>query len=302
MRQIKTTYIAFVILLIALLTGIFKSSISQTRESNHNLNSINQRLDSFPGETLKLFPVDDIWITTLNSTKKEPGYRYGVSKNEIVSEHFDNQDSEKKYREISDAILYHRPSFGLGLFCGISYQSYDGNIQRYLKRVTTFSIDIDAMYNRFMFTLGGAWGGGKLYDTLNCNNWDWLPVSKISTSNYKLLLGYSIKDNNWLKVTPFAGLQNMRIKYKPEYHSNPPGKDNLLISNGVYTFGIHLELKLHVDAYKYITGTGARFTYAYSKVNFPDISGYMHQLTVNIGFLVRENKSKPVSTNQFNEQ
>lgn len=293
MNQLKTTYIASVILLIALLNGITQSAFSQLKVQD-NLISINKRLDSLPNEVvLKLFPADDIWNTKLNSTNKDAEFNCSVSKKEKVNERFVKQNPNIEYREISDAVLYHRPSFGMGLFCGISYQFYDGNIQRYFKHVTTFSIDIDAMYNRFMFTLGGAWGGGKLYDTLHCNNWDWLPISKISTSNYKVLLGYSIKDNNWLKITPFAGLQNMRIKYKPEYYSDPPDKDNLLNTSGVYTFGVHIEFKLHGESDKNIIGSGARYTYTYSKVNYPDFSGYMHQITVNIGFLVRENKSKP---------
>jgi hypothetical protein len=194
-------------------------------------------------------------------------------------------------RELDNWEQIKEPSwFGIGFFTGLNRQYYNRDFMTYFRALTTYVIDIDVLVKPFQLTFSGSWGGGRVYDSLFYNNWYWQPMTKVSTSNYSLSIGYPIMERKLIMIIPFAGIQSMYVKFKPQdFWNTPEGVGVHLKSNQSWLLGLSLEIK---DYYfsgngKVYYGAGARISYAYSVVDFPDLTCSFHQVKILAGINLR---------------
>jgi hypothetical protein len=175
----------------------------------------------------------------------------------------------------------------LSLGIGASYrrQNYDNEMMNLFKKVSSFSLDVDVGINDLIVTANFAWGGGQLYDSLAANYWEWLPYTKVSTTTSGVFIAYPAIDEAYGRISPFAGIQQMKLKLKPDFYMlTPVGLENILESKYVYSLGFHYDLIGYDYSFngKFYNGFGLRFSYAWSIIQFDEFKGFMHQLTLGL--------------------
>jgi hypothetical protein len=182
-------------------------------------------------------------------------------------------------------------AIGYALFLGINRQYYHRDFMQYFRGVTTFVIDFDFLIKSAQLSYGASWGGGKLYDSLFYNNWHWQPMTNLTTSNYTLSLGYAVRDNKKIKIIPYAGIQSMILLFKPgEYWQTPEQINPYIRSKDSFMAGAHFELKSYgysQNGFRF-SGAGIRVSYAYSVVNFHNLSCSFHQVKITLGYNSRK--------------
>jgi hypothetical protein len=194
---------------------------------------------------------------------------------------------EKAGQTKEEWVSQHKISYvGWGFFLSYRQQWYDNEVMNHFKRVSMFSMDLDFLINKWIITGNAAFGGGKLYDSLNALEFEWQPQTKLATTNYSIFLGYALKDERVIKVSPFVGFQIMKIKLKPDsYMVSPVGLDNMLSSPWSPSIGLNVEIKnnKYRSHGKTFGGGGLRISYSYTILKFAEMNGYMHQLTLGLG-------------------
>ena len=139
---------------------------------------------------------------------------------------------------------------------------------------------------KWTITGNAAFGGGRLYDSLFIIDFQCQPQTKIATTTYGIFIGYAVKDAKTVKITPFAGIQLVKIKFKPQaYMVAPVDLYNTMKSTGSVCLGAHYEIKTvdYTRKGKFFSGVSLRVSYSYTILNFTDIKGFMHQVTIGFG-------------------
>jgi len=238
---------------------------------------------------IRSFRLDTVYKTEINYSKPANTKNLYLEPKKITNENLKKSGQTTQgsgwKRQISD--------FGWGFFLSYRYQWYDNEVMNYFKKVSMFSMDLDYLIRKLTITGNAAFGGGRLYDSLHTSEFDWQPQTKITTSTYGVFLAYAIKDARIVKISPFAGLQLVKIKFKPDDYMDAPDEINKSIISPVsFSLGVHCEIKANDfdDDGKPFEGGGLRISYSYSILNFPDMNGFMHQLTIGVGGCFRKVK------------
>lgn len=174
-------------------------------------------------------------------------------------------------------------SFGIG--AAYRRQYYDNEMMNLFKGTSSFSLDVDMGINDLIITANFAWGGGRLYDSLAANYWEWLPYTRVSTNTSGIFVAYPAIDEAFGKISPFVGMQQIKLRLKPDFYMlTPVGLNNTLESKYVYSLGFHYDLIGYDYSYngKFYNGFGLRFSYAWSIIQFDEFKGFMHQLTIGL--------------------
>lgn len=329
MKISKTVLLRSFLLIVGYLFFIAQSvncQISDTLSNNHNLlpadtlqKTINRPnpISELKGKDIKMIQLKDIMHkkslsidTFLNVPETEHSFSNpkdllngqlpDISDTTMVKDTIGAKENYDFLPETQTRIVIGRldnweqikePSgFGIGFFTGLNRQYYNRDFMTYFRALTTYVMEFDVLVKSFQLTFSSSWGGGRIYDSLFYNNWYWQPMTKVSTSNYSLSIGYPIKETKIIMIIPFAGIQSMHVKFKPQdFWDTPEGVGVLLKSNQSWLLGLSLEIK---DYYfsgngKVYYGAGARISYAYSVVDFPDLTCSFHQFKILAGINVR---------------
>jgi len=208
---------------------------------------------------------------------------YKINTNKNLEESNQTTQLSGRKRQISD--------FGWGFALSYRYQWYDNEVMNYFKKVSMFSMDLDIFIQKWAITGNASYGGGMLYDSLEVLDFAWQPYTKLSTATYGVFLGYALKDDRVIKILPFAGLQMMKIKLKPDYYMvSPVGLENTISTQWLPSIGVNMEIKNnhYSNRGKYFVGFGLRLGYSYTLLNFTEIDGFMHQLTIGLDWCWRK--------------
>jgi len=182
-----------------------------------------------------------------------------------------------------------------GIAASYRHQYYDNQMMNLFKGVSSFSLDLDLGVDDLIVTTNFAWGGGQLYDSLTINFWEWLPYTKVSTNTTAIFVAYPAINKSFGKISPFVGMQRIKLKLKPDFYMlSPVGLNNMLESKHAYSLGFHYDLAAYNYSYngKFNNGFGLRFSYAWSIVKFEEFDGFMHQFTLGLYRIYRAARPK----------
>ena len=112
-------------------------------------------------------------------------------------------DSTKDFTE----PFYRKGNWALGFEIGYLYEGFPGTVDQYLSTCNNFRFGFTVSYKNIWFeAVANAKDEGVNAVDFYHGDVRWAPGLKRRTTNWDFNLGYSVLDNNWLRLIPFAGI------------------------------------------------------------------------------------------------
>ncbi len=208
------------------------------------------------------------------------------------SEYEDYTRKNIRFRQVAS-----KWGFGFEFFSG--YGIFTDKLSEEYKNNIPIGVAFDICYKDFTLFLRDYIGFSK-----NNNDWDygtgvWEEGSQVRIFLPEASLGYTLFENNHLKITPFAGVATTNIGPTEFDKDEEPDLEKVELDfTGTYTMGLNLDIKLGrskipmvsynkpEDSYWFL-----RLRYSYNNMGFDKkydgFNGNMHYLTIGIGGLGR---------------
>jgi len=159
----------------------------------------------------------------------------------------------------------------------IGYGMFTKSLKDHFQNRLSYGFDIDVSYNKWTFLFRGINEHARTRDTVSIASTK-LKKNDLAVFNFiSFSLGYSIYENNSIKVTPYMGIAPITIGNFDSY-------TNFINRTTTYAFGVNLDYKLKVrySGYSYL---GLRYAFYQPQLDKKqaELNGSIHQLTFSIG-------------------
>lgn len=189
-------------------------------------------------------------------------------------------------------------NWGLAFEFFSGYGLFTGNLSDEFKNNIPIGIAFDIEYKKLTLYLRNYIGFSFTKKEQPHNTGVWKEDSQVRVYLPEATFGYSILDNNRLKVSPFAGIASTSISPTDyDIQKDPDIEDAGLDFTTTYTAGLNVDFKLNwntglltLDDSKH-SYWFVRLRYGFSAPQFGEgYSGNMHYLTLGLGGLGRGSK------------
>ncbi|TBW27580.1 hypothetical protein [Gramella sp. KN1008] len=217
--------------------------------------------------------------------------------NEMADLYLDKYSSGKFHDYVRNNIRFRFKSsnwgFGFEFFSG--YGIFNGEISDQYNNHAPMGVALDVEYKNFTLFLRNYIGFSKTLRDREFDQGTWEKGAAVLVFLPEASIGYSVLENDKLKLSPFAGIGAAAVSpITADVEKRPELEDLQIGFSTAYTLGVNLNMKLGWETGTLIpnekTYWFVRLRYGYTIPQFDDYPGYngnVHTLTLGIGGIVR---------------
>ncbi len=183
--------------------------------------------------------------------------------------------------------------FGFEFFTG--FGMFTGSLSDQYNNHGNLGVAFDLEYKKFTLFLRNYIGFSKTLKDREFQQGIWEEGSSVMVYLPEASIGYTVLENNKLKLSPFAGIGGAAVSAIDADIEERPELDDLQVGFSTsYTLGLNLNMKLGWETGALIPNNKTywfvRLRYGYTIPGFDEVPGYegnVHTLTIGIGGIYR---------------